>query len=203
MSCVLFCANPDSVEAGSRREWERGTVGEVSKVTYVVVCGAPPASRVGEFVGGAMSRGWATVVIASPDALPFVDQAGLEKASGYPVRSRWRRPDEPESVPDADAVVVAPATFNTINKWVTGIADTVAAATLCEYLGRSVPMIAAPNVNRELARHPTFRANLGVLAQWGVMVLFDENAPPDSRMASWERIADELERAIARPRKPI
>ncbi len=166
-------------------------------LVYIVVCAAPPAARVHEFVALARRRGWELVVIASPDALPFMDVEGLERATGYPVRSRWRRPDEPSSVPDADAVVVAPATFNTLNKWVAGIADTVASATLSEYLGRSVPMVAAPCVNPDLSRHPTFRRNLQVLADWGVTMLFDDTAPRSDRVVSWERIGDELEAAIA------
>jgi phosphopantothenoylcysteine synthetase/decarboxylase len=166
-------------------------------LTYIVVCAAPPAARVEEFVTVGRRRGWELAVVASPDALPFVDVDGLERATGFPVRSRWRRPDEPSSVPDADAVVVAPATFNTLNKWVAGIADTVASATVSEYLGRSVPMVVAPCVNPDLSRHPTFRRNLRVLGEWGVSVLFDDEAPRGDRMASWERIADELEAAIA------
>jgi phosphopantothenoylcysteine decarboxylase len=30
-------------------------------------------------------------------------------------------PDEPDELPVVDAVVVAPATFNTVNKWAAGI----------------------------------------------------------------------------------
>lgn len=174
-----------------------GSLEATGVLVYIVVCAAPPAAQVEELVALARRRGWHTAVIASPDAVPFIDGEGLERATGYPVRSQWRRPDEPSSVPDADAVVVAPATFNTLNKWVAGIADTVASATVSEYLGRSVPMVVAPCVNPDLSRHPTFRHNLGVLAEWGVAVLFDEAAPRDARMAPWERIADRLEAAIA------
>jgi phosphopantothenoylcysteine synthetase/decarboxylase len=166
-------------------------------LVYIVVCAAPPALRVEELVELGRGRGWELAVIASPEALPFMNVEGLERATGYPVRSRWRRPDERSSVPDGDAVVVAPATFNTLNKWVAGIADTVASATVSEYLGRSVPMVVAPCVNPDLSRHPTFRRNLQVIADWGVTVLFDDEAPRSDRMASWERIADELEVAIA------
>jgi flavoprotein len=35
-------------------------------------------------------------------------------------------PDEPDELPAADAVVVARATFNTVNKWAAGITDTFA-----------------------------------------------------------------------------
>jgi phosphopantothenoylcysteine synthetase/decarboxylase len=98
-------------------------------------------------------------------------------------------------VPEAHSIVVAPATFNTINKWVAGITDTVAVGTLCEYLGLDAPIVAAPNVNPPLARHPTFRASLRRLREWGVRVLFDESAPRDARMASWDEILEEINRA--------
>jgi phosphopantothenoylcysteine synthetase/decarboxylase len=166
-------------------------------LVYIVVCAAPPAARVEEFVVLARVRGWKVAAIASPDAVPFIDVEGMERATGYPVRSTWRRPDEPSSVPDADAVVVAPATFNTLNKWVAGIADTLASATVSEYLGRSVPMVVAPCVNPDLSRHPTFRHNLHVLAGWGVTVLFDDAAPRSERMVSWRRIVGALGAAIS------
>jgi hypothetical protein len=197
-------SHPDSLI--SEMDPQSSTVGPVGRwavrrlsglLVYVVVCAAPPAARVGDFVALADRRDWEVAVVASPDALPFLDPAGLERATGHPVRSSWRRPDEPASVPDADAVVVAPATFNTLNKWVAGIADTVATATVSEYLGRSVPMVVAPCVNPDLSRHPTFQYNLQVLAGWDVTVLFDDAAPRAERMAPWERIAEELERAIA------
>ena len=166
-------------------------------LVYIVVCAAPPAGHVQEFVELAHERGWEVAAVLSPDAVPFVDVPALERATGHPVRAHWRRPDEAASVPDGEAVVVAPATFNTLNKWAAGIADTVASATLSEYLGRPVPMVAAACVNPDLSRHPTFRRNLDVLAGWGVRVLFDDAAPRSDRMAPWERIADELAAAIA------
>jgi phosphopantothenoylcysteine synthetase/decarboxylase len=98
-------------------------------------------------------------------------------------------------VPEADAIVVAPATFNTINRWVAGITDTVAVGTLCEFLGLDGPIVAVPNVNPPLARHPMFRAFLRQLREWGVRVLFDESAPREARMPSWEEILEEVDRA--------
>ena len=85
------------------------------------------------------------------------------------------------SVPEANAIVVAPATFNTINRWVAGITNTVAVGTLCESLGLDAPIVAVPNVNPPLARHPSFRTNLRHLREWGVRVLFDDSAPREAR----------------------
>ena len=143
---------------------------------YVVVCAAPPAAHVQDLVKLAQAAGWEVAVTATPEALAFIDAPLLEAITGFPVRHRWREPDEPESVPEANAIVVAPATFNTINRWVAGITNTVAVGTLCESLGLDAPIVAVPNVNPPLARHPTFRTSLRQLREWGVRVLFEESA---------------------------
>jgi phosphopantothenoylcysteine synthetase/decarboxylase len=162
---------------------------------YVVVCAAPPATQVQDLVKLAQAAGWEVAVTATPEALAFIDAPLLAAITGFPVRHRWREPDEPETVPEANAIVVAPATFNTINRWVAGITNTVAVGTLCEFLGLDGPIVAVPNVNSPLARHPTFRASLRQLREWGVRVLFDESAPREARMPPWEEILEEVNRA--------
>jgi phosphopantothenoylcysteine synthetase/decarboxylase len=85
-----------------------------------------------------------------------------------------------------------PATFNTINKWATGIADTFAVALLCELMGFEVPILAVPLLKDALTRHTAFSASLGALRDMGVRVLFDSDAPSNARMPTWERIMEEL-----------
>src|ERR1039457_6548509 len=82
-----------------------------------------------------------------------------------------RIPDEPDELPSADAVVVAPATFNTVNKWAAGITDTFATGLLCELTGLGVPIVAVPLVKDALARHVAFGRSLEVLRGMGVRVL--------------------------------
>jgi phosphopantothenoylcysteine synthetase/decarboxylase len=162
---------------------------------YVIVCAAPPAAQVQDLVKLAQAAGWEVAVTATPEALAFIDAPLLSAITGFPVRHRWREPDEPETVPEANAVVVAPATFNTINRWVAGITNTVAVGTLCEFLGLDAPIVAVPNVNPPLARHPTFRASLRQLREWGVRVVFDESAPREARTPPWEEILEVVNRA--------
>jgi phosphopantothenoylcysteine synthetase/decarboxylase len=101
-------------------------------------------------------------------------------------------PDEPDELPPADAVVVAPATFNTVNKWAAGIWDTLATGLLCELTGLGVPIVAVPLVKEALARHVAFGRSREVLNEMGVRVLFDPQAPPQSRMPSWPTVLEEL-----------
>lgn len=127
-----------------------------------------------DFVVQAQAASWDVYVIATPQATKFIDIPLLEKLTGHRVRAEYRHPEEPENLPRANALVVAPATFNTINKWVQGIADTLAVGLLCEYMGLEMPIIAVPCVPSDhLARHPVFSHSLSLLKECGVALLYE------------------------------
>lgn len=166
-------------------------------VLYVVVCAAPSASLVDGLVSLALEDGWLVRVIATPMGERFIDSDRLAEMTGDRVRTGFRMPDEPDELPKADAVVVAPATFNTVNKWAAGIADTFAVGLLCELTGVGVPILAVPLLKDELARHVAFRRNLVSLSEMGVRILFDPDAPAHSRMPGWPKVMEELRTVIA------
>ena len=66
-------------------------------------------------------------------------------------------------LPSADAMIVVPATFSTINKWAAGISDTLALGLINEAIGMSLPIVAVPHVNAPLARHPALAASFATL----------------------------------------
>ena len=136
---------------------------------YVVVCAAGVAAEVGKLIIAAQERDWEVGVIATPVAMGgFFDTAAVEALTGRPIRSAWRRPGDARPFPPPDAVVVAPATFNTVNKWAAGLADTLAVGTLCEASGLGVPIAVLPCVADALAAHPAYRASLARLRGMGV-----------------------------------
>lgn len=149
-----------------------------SPVLYVVACGARPAADLPAFVTWAMGEGWDTCVIVTPFALRFADTPGLAELTGHPVRSDYKRPEDPDVLPPADAFAVAPCTFNTLNKWANGISDTLALGLLNEALCSGAPVTAVPNPNAVLARHPAFARSVGFLRECGVQVLFDPERYP-------------------------
>jgi phosphopantothenoylcysteine synthetase/decarboxylase len=65
-------------------------------------------------------------------------------------------------------VAVAPATFNTVNKWAAGISDTLALGTLNEAYGLGVPIAVLPCVSDALAAHPAYRGSVERLRGMGV-----------------------------------
>jgi phosphopantothenoylcysteine decarboxylase len=148
------------------------------RVLYVIACAAPPTRQVGHLVGLAQGRGWDVCALTTPSGRRFADIGGLERQTGHPVRSEFKDPGEPDVLPAPDAVIVAPATVNTINKWAAGICDTLALGILVEAIGKKLPLVALPFSNHAHAAHPAFIENVAKLRSWGVTVLFDPGASP-------------------------
>jgi phosphopantothenoylcysteine synthetase/decarboxylase len=141
------------------------------QVLYLVVCAAPPARTIGDLVEALQHDGWTVCVIPTPLAASWIDVAALARQTGYPVRSDHRHPDDPESLPRADAIAVVPATFNTINKWAAGISDTFALGILNEALGLDLPIVVAPYAKASLASHPAFSRSLDLLRDCGAKIM--------------------------------
>jgi phosphopantothenoylcysteine synthetase/decarboxylase len=136
---------------------------EAGNVLYLIACAAPPAAYLSPVIATAQDDGWDVCVIATPPALAWLDTTELADMTGHPVRSEFRQPTEPEFEPRGDAVLLCPASFNTINKWASGINDTVALGLLNEAIGRSVPIVVLPWVNSALAAHPAYGRSVDVL----------------------------------------
>lgn len=144
----------------------------MSRVLYIIACAAPPAREIGRLVEPALSAGWDACVLATPSAARFFDPAVLEEQTGHPVRSQYKEPGTEDVLPPPDAIIVAPATVNTINKWAYGICDTLALGILVEAIGKKLPIVALPFTNYAHAAHPAFEENISKLRSWGVRVLY-------------------------------
>ncbi|HEY9368642.1 flavoprotein [Streptomyces sp.] len=144
---------------------------------YVVVCAAGIADGVGLLIDAAQEQGWEAAVVATPQALGFFDAEAVVAQTGHPIRSAWRAPGDDRPLPPADAIAVAPATFNSINKWAAGIADTLALAILCEAYGMGIPTAVLPRVNAALSAHPAYSRSLDRLREMGVLI--GSGAPGD------------------------
>ncbi|MGH8792275.1 MAG: flavoprotein [Stackebrandtia sp.] len=149
--------------------------GRGSPVLHVIVCGSPLARDIGEVLRSAVSNGWDVWTVATPHGVRFFDVDEAERITGHPVHSRYRRPEDPPDLPLADAVVAVPATFNTVNKWVAGVSDTLALGVLTEALGMGLPIVAVPYSNRAHAAHPALAASVDRLREWGVVVLYGDD----------------------------
>jgi len=141
-------------------------------VLHLVTCGTKPASDLEPFIKTCQELGWDIHVIATPSAARVIDKAYLAELTGHPVHED----DQPEPLyplPPACALAVAPATFNTINKWAYGHNDNLALRLLNEATGLCLPIVVVPIPDAALARHPAFTESVARLRRWGVSVVFD------------------------------
>jgi phosphopantothenoylcysteine synthetase/decarboxylase len=168
----------------------------------VIVCGAGPAAELAKLVRPAQDHGWAVQVVPTPSALDFIDVVAVASLTGYPVRHAYRKPHEPRA-PLSDAVVVAPATYNTINKCAQGASDTYALGVLAEAIGLPVPVVILPFVNSALASRVPFRRSVAQLREEGVRVLLGpgefephpaRTGDPQASEFPWLLALDEVER---------
>nr|WP_165368052.1 flavoprotein [Phytoactinopolyspora endophytica] len=137
---------------------------------YIVATGAPLTRRIHEAVPMADDAGWRVAVIATEAAVSWLDHDQIGTLD-VPVLTNHRQPDTAKRLPRPTAVVLAPATFNTINKFATGAADTYPLTVLCEALGAKRPLIIVPFVNASLAGHPAWLASLAVLRYAGATLI--------------------------------
>jgi phosphopantothenoylcysteine synthetase/decarboxylase len=150
-------------------------------VLSVVVCGAGPATDVDKLVSLAQARGWIVNLVATPSAVPFLDMPKLDAMTGMTIRSEYASPKagSARSMSAAEAIIVAPATYNTICKLALGISDTYALGILAEAIGRGVRVVILPFVNSALASRRPFNEAVAALRTEGVRVLLgaDEWTP--------------------------
>ncbi|MFY1574774.1 flavoprotein [Verrucosispora sp. WMMD703] len=152
----------------------------------IVVCAAGPAADVTQLISAAQMYSWTTAVTATPNSIDFIDVPAIEELTGAAVRSSYQASSSGRrSLPAADALLIAPATYNSINKIAFGLADNYAMTSVAELIGRQVPTVIVPFVNAALADRLPFRRAVASLRDEGVHVLLGpedrwEPHPPGS-----------------------
>lgn len=120
-----------------------------------------------------IKRGADVKVIMTDAGRQFVTPLTFRTITGNPVAtSLWSDPSSPlphiSLSEEADLIVVAPATANTIARSARGVADDLLSTTLLAARGR---VIYAPAMNSRMYRHPATRDNLNRLREAGAMVV--------------------------------
>lgn len=152
-------------------------ISETAPVLYIVGCAAPPVLKITDAVKRAQGRGWNTCVILTPTAALWLDERieEITDVTGHPVRQRYKLPGGPDVLPPPDGILVAPASFNTINKWAAGASDNLALGLITEGIGKGLPLVALPHLNSAQAAHSAFPRSVEQLRADGVRMLLGES----------------------------
>ena len=114
-------------------------------------------------------KGHNVKVILTENAKEFVTPLTLSTVSKNPVLASFSSPDgdwhsHVELALWADAMLIAPATANTIAKMAHGVCDNLLLAT---YFSAKAPVFIAPAMDLDMYAHPTVTENLAKLASYG------------------------------------
>ncbi|WP_421109425.1 flavoprotein [Streptomyces sp. NEAU-S77] len=147
-----------------------------NRVLYLLGSAAPPVLNIASVIERAQAADWDVCLGLTPTAARWLDDelTALEELTGYPVRSQYKLPREPDVWPPADVAIMAPATFNTINQWALGITGKFIVGFVAEAIGKGIPIVAMPCVNAAYVRHTQFDASIATLRTMGVRVLYGE-----------------------------
>ena len=172
------------------------------------VSGSIAAYKAAELLSLLAKRGARVTVLMTPAAAEFIGPLTLATLSRRPVVTTLFDPSSAdvehiEMTEKADAMLIAPATANTLAKLALGMADCpVTTAALA--LKPSTPLLVAPAMNTRMWEHPATRENLRRLKSRGALIV-----PPAEgllacgtvgvgKLASLEHILSALEKALSK-----
>ena len=159
------------------------------------VTGGIAAYKALEIVRLATAAGHVVRVVQTPASRRFVGAASFSGLTGAPVlTSEWERDPARGAFPDqappdhdplshlalvanADVLVVAPASANTIAKLAHGLADNLLTSAA---LAATCPLVVAPAMNHHMWRNAATQANVETLQARGAVIV----APTEGRLGS-------------------
>jgi phosphopantothenoylcysteine decarboxylase/phosphopantothenate--cysteine ligase len=177
-----------------------------------ILTGSIAGFKACEAISQLVQRGHRVRTVATKAALQFIGPATLEGLTGSPVLTelfasgaalehinltRW-----------ADAVIVCPATANTINRFAAGLADDLAGSLFLAH-DRKKPFLIAPAMNPAMWSHPATEAAVEKLQQWGARFLpVGEGRTAcgevgEGRLAEPAQIVVAVESSLAKPARRL
>ncbi len=140
-------------------------------------------------------------VVMTPSAHDFITPLTLSTLSKNPVLTQFVKDESGQWNNHvelglwADALVIAPASANTLAKMAHGICDNL---LLASYLSARCPVFFAPAMDLDMLNHPSTKSNISILVSWGNQLIapaFGELASGligNGRMAEPEQIVVQL-----------
>jgi phosphopantothenoylcysteine decarboxylase/phosphopantothenate--cysteine ligase len=137
------------------------------------VTGGIAAYKSAELVRRLREVGAEVRVVMTAGATQFITPLTLQALSGQPVRTAVFDAEAEAAMGHielarwADAVLIAPATANTLARLAQGLADDLL-STLC--LATRAPLLVAPAMNQVMWEHSATQANIAILRERGVQI---------------------------------
>lgn len=179
------------------------------KNVLVGITGGIAAYKICELIRMFKRNGANVRVICTKNALNFVTKLTLQNLSQNDVGIEEFdfenfKPEHISYADEADIMVIAPATANTISKIAGGICDNLLTSVVCAF---SKPVIIAPAMNCNMWKNPVIQENIKKLMSLGYEILEPENGylacgyEGTGRLCSLEKIYDKTIEVLSSKKK--
>lgn len=154
-----------------------------NKNIVIGVCGSIAAYKIASLIRLLVKEDANVQVIMTPDATAFITPLTLSTLSKNPVLSSYSNVEtgtwnnHVELGLQADLLLIAPASANTISKMAHGACDNLLMAT---YLSAKCPVMFAPAMDLDMWKHPSTQHNISLLQAYGNILI----APGSGELAS-------------------
>jgi phosphopantothenoylcysteine decarboxylase len=187
------------------------TVALKGREIIVAVCGGIAAYKTADVVSKLVQSGAGVTVVMSAAARKFIAPLTFEALSGRKVRTGTFRlvdssdPQHISLTEQADLMLIAPATANTLAKIAGGFSDDLVTLMVC---AAACPVIFAPSMNNRMWENPITQENVHKLGKLGYRFIGPEAGwlacrnVGLGRMSEPQKIVDELTKLLAESDKP-
>ena len=165
------------------------------QLAYLIVTGTTTAPLAVELVQGLRELVPRVITIATPNAARVIAPRDLSSIPGNQLVESYFDTAILPRPPDG-LVLVAPCSFNSLNKLAGGVADNLALSLTAEAIGRGTPVVVALSVNPPLYRHPLTARSIATLREWQVRVIDPVETADGLRLAPTERILDDVRQLL-------
>ena len=146
------------------------------KTVLIGITGGIAAYKICELIRMYKRQNSNVRVICTPNALNFVTELTLQNLSQNEVGiDEFDIPDyKPEHISyadEADIIVIAPATANTIGKIANGICDNLLTSVVCAF---KKPILVAPAMNCNMWQNAAVQENIEKLRKYGFEIIEPE-----------------------------
>lgn len=145
-----------------------------NSTVFVFVSGAGSCVRIPDLIRLLVAQGSIVYSVLTPNVAKVTDPAALMSIPG----NHWITDygQRPLDIYPFGLQLVAPCTFNTLNKIALGIADNLATAMIGDAIGAGCPVVIAPGMNQGQWANPRVGMSTALLEQWGCQIV-----PPEER----------------------
>lgn len=166
------------------------------------ITGSIAAVQCFELTRELIRHGAKVTVVMSQEATRLITPCSMEFASGQPVITEIsggvEHVDFCGSSGEADMLLIAPCTANTLSKIATGIDDTPVTTMATTAIGSGIPVIIAPAMHGAMYNHPMVREHLKSLARLGVETVGPRSGGEKAKMAGIDEIVARVIRRLGR-----